>query len=85
MVLNNDRYFQHFKGGIYKLLLIAKDSESLETVVVYQAMYGQHEIWTRPASSFFSNVKRDNGPERQRFRELTKEEFLCLQLKTENI
>ncbi len=84
MDLNSDRYFQHFKGGLYKLLLIAKDSETMEQVVVYQAMYGKSDIWVRPEKNFFSIVN-NNGEEVPRFRELTKEEFLCLHQKIGHI
>lgn len=38
------KYYKHFKGKLYKLLFIAKDSETLKQVVVYQAMYGKEEI-----------------------------------------
>ncbi len=78
------RYFQHFKGGTYKLLTIAKDSETLENVVVYQAIYGNHEVWVRPEQMFFGTVNK-NGTKIPRFRELTKEEIICLQSKTGNI
>ena len=37
-------YYRHFKGGKYKLLGIAKDSETLEKMVVYQALYGEGEM-----------------------------------------
>jgi len=40
-----DRYFRHFKGGLYKLLYEARDSETREEVVVYQALYGERGIW----------------------------------------
>jgi hypothetical protein len=32
----------------YKLLGLAKHSETLETMVIYQAQYGEKEIWVRP-------------------------------------
>lgn len=34
------KYFMHFKGNRYRVLAIAKDSETLEPAVVYQALYG---------------------------------------------
>jgi hypothetical protein len=43
-----ERYFIHFKGGLYKMLGIACHSESLEQVVIYQALYGTNKIWVRP-------------------------------------
>jgi hypothetical protein len=32
----------------YKLFGLAKHSETLETMVIYQAQYGEKEIWVRP-------------------------------------
>ena len=54
-----DKYFRHFKGGIYRLIDIAKDSETKNLVVVYQAMYGDGDIWIRPYDNFFGTVERD--------------------------
>lgn len=51
-------YYRHFKGGKYKLLGIAKDSETLEKMVVYQALYGEGEMWVRPYEMFFGLSRR---------------------------
>ena len=40
--MTEERYFVHFKGGLYKMLVVACDSETLEQVVVYQALYGSN-------------------------------------------
>lgn len=64
-----ERYFKHFKGGIYKLLYTAKHSETQEQMVVYQAMYGDNQVWVRPADMFFGTVVVD-GKEIQRFVEI---------------
>ena len=55
---------RHFKGNKYKLLYVAKHSETLEPMVVYQALYGEQGIWVRPASMWFEHVDRDDyhGP-----------------------
>ena len=37
MVQANEIY-RHFKGNLYKVICIAKDSETLEDMVVYQGM-----------------------------------------------
>ena len=53
------REFVHFKGGHYRLVGYAKDSETLEPMVVYEALYGEGGLWVRPAKMFFENVTRD--------------------------
>ena len=49
-VLVGDLY-HHFKGHDYKVLCIAKNSESLEDMVVYENIIS-HEIWCRPYKMF---------------------------------
>ena len=68
-----DKYYRHFKGGVYRLVGIAKDSETLEEMVVYQAMYGEHQMWVRPKEMFFEKVERD-GKVFERFTEIGPEE-----------
>lgn len=41
--------YQHYKGNRYRLLYVATHSETLEPMVVYQALYGEGGIWVRPA------------------------------------
>lgn len=56
--------YRHFKGNLYRLLYLAKDSETLEPVVVYQALYGERGVWVRPASMWLEQVDRESyhGP-----------------------
>jgi len=68
--LTKPRYFEHFKGGKYKLIGFGKDSETLEDVVIYQALYGANQIWVRPYEIFFSKAKDENGNEVDRFTEI---------------
>ena len=68
--LSTDRYFQHFRGGKYKLIGFGKDSETLEDVVIYQALYGANQIWVRPHDIFFSKAKDEDGNEVERFKEI---------------
>lgn len=51
--------YRHFKGNEYLVLHIAKHSETLEPMVVYQALYGERGIWVRPASMWNEYVERD--------------------------
>ncbi len=56
--------YRHFKGGKYRVLSIAKHSETLAPMVVYQALYGEGGIWVRPAEMWSQWVMRDDyqGP-----------------------
>ena len=51
--------YRHFKGNMYRLLHIARHSETLEPMVVYQALYGEGGIWVRPAEMWTETVERD--------------------------
>ena len=53
------RTFRHFKGNLYRLEGFAKDSETLEEMVVYRALYGERGLWVRPAKMFFETVECD--------------------------
>ena len=46
-------YYRHKKGNLYRVLYEAKDSETCEALIVYQAMYGKGEVWVRPKEMFF--------------------------------
>ena len=48
--------YQHYKGQQYKVIDFARHSESLEAMVIYQALYGDHGIWVRPLDMFIENV-----------------------------
>ena len=52
------RTFRHFRGNLYRLVGFAKDSETLEEMVVYRALYGERGLWVRPAEMFFETVER---------------------------
>ena len=56
--------YRHFKGNLYRLLYVANHSETLEEMVVYQALYGEQGIWVRPASMWNEHIERDgySGP-----------------------
>ena len=70
-----DKYYRHFKGGVYRFVGVAKDSETLEEMVVYQAMYGDRQMWVRPMSMFFGKVERD-GKVFDRFTEISEREAI---------
>ena len=41
--------YRHYKGNNYRVLALAKHSETLEEMVVYKALYGEGGVWVRPA------------------------------------
>ena len=51
--------YRHFKGNEYEVLYLAKHSETLEPMVVYRALYGEHGVWVRPATMWNETVERD--------------------------
>lgn len=51
--------YRHFKGNLYRVLFVAKHSETLEPMVVYQALYGEQGLWVRPAKMWNETVERD--------------------------
>ena len=81
------RYFKHFKGGKYRYVRTAFDSETQERIhpepaeriypepaermVIYQALYGDRHYWVRPEKMFFENIERD-GRRFARFTEIDK-------------
>ena len=58
--------YRHFKGKEYEVIAIAKHSETVEEMVVYRALYGEGEVWVRPASMWNERVERE-GKLYQRF------------------
>ena len=58
--------YRHYKGNFYKVLGVAKHSETLEELVVYQAQYGEMGLWVRPKHMFLEEVVI-NGEKLARF------------------
>lgn len=64
--------YKHYKGNEYRVLAIATHSETLEKMVVYQALYGEYGIWVRPIS-MWNELVDVNGVETPRFKFLREE------------
>lgn len=54
--------YRHFKGMVVEILELAKDSETLEEMVVYRHT-DTDEVWVRPLSMFLSKVDREKYPD----------------------
>jgi hypothetical protein len=51
--------YRHYKGNVYRVLHIAKHSETLEDMVVYQDINNPNKIWVRPASMWNDDTTVD--------------------------
>ena len=51
--------YEHYRGLLYKIISVARHSEILEELVVYQALYGEFDVWVRPLSMFLETVVID--------------------------
>ena len=65
--------YRHFKGREYEVIGVAKHSETLEEMVVYRQLYGEHGLWVRPASMWEETIERD-GKTYKRFTYIGDEE-----------
>ena len=48
--------YRHYKGNEYRVLGLARHSETLEPLVVYEALYGERGLWVRPAAMFVETI-----------------------------
>lgn len=71
-------FYRHFKGNVYQIREIAKDSETLDKIVVYQGMYPPYECWVRNYENFMAPVdtgKYPNASQKYRFERIMPEEL----------
>ena len=58
--------YQHYRGNKYRVIGLCRHSETLEELVVYQALYGDYGLWVRPKDMFFETLMVD-GEKKNRF------------------
>ena len=56
-------FYRHFKGELYQIKMLARDSSSLKEMVVYQAMYAPYAYWVRDLEEFISEVDKEKYPD----------------------
>ena len=52
---------RHFKGNLYRIITIARNTETKELEVIYESLYpssddGRRNVWARPYTMFDSKV-----------------------------
>ena len=71
MLLKIGSVYEHVKTGKrYKLIALAKDSSSLEELVVYETLYDNKvsKIWVRSKKGFLGEALSPDGTMHPRFR-----------------
>jgi hypothetical protein len=68
-------YYQHYSGKIYQVIGVARDSETLEQIVVYKSDYvckdfGKDALWVRSLAMFCEIIEIADGRSVQRFTKL---------------
>jgi hypothetical protein len=58
--------YRHYRGNLYEVLGLGLHSETHEPMVAYRALYGEYQLWTRPAGMFLETVIHE-GESRPRF------------------
>jgi hypothetical protein len=62
-------WYKHFKGGVYKVLGVAKHTETLEEFVLYIHKCDENRdgYWIRPKEMFLGYKHLENGKKVKRF------------------
>lgn len=58
--------YRHYKGGLYAVTGFAVHSETLESMVIYKALYGEMKVWVRPLF-MWNELVEVNGKSVRRF------------------
>jgi hypothetical protein len=61
--------YRHYKGGLYEVMSTVRHSETLESMTLYRALYGEMGLWVRPSAMFNQEIVVD-GILQRRFTKL---------------
>ena len=59
--------YKHHKGGMYRVLGVARHTETDEETVIYESLYDTPDypagsLWARPIAMFLETVEVDGAP-----------------------
>jgi len=49
--------YRHYEGGLYKVISIAKNTDTKEDMVVYKSVDDERQLWVRSLESFKEKIK----------------------------
>lgn len=58
-IMLKEGIYRHFKGNLYRLICIARHTETMEEMVVYQDVRQPEKCWARPACMWEETVEAD--------------------------
>lgn len=70
--------YRHFRGNLYQIVTVGKHAKTLDEYIVYQALYGEFQVYIRDVQNFFERVDNEKYPEVQqkyRFEKVDKTEL----------
>ena len=53
------KIYQHYKGNEYKIIAIAKNSETLDEMIIYESIKDK-QVWARPIS-MWNDIINEHG------------------------
>lgn len=65
--------YRHYKGNYYAVICVAEHTETTEKMVIYQSLYDDFSLWSRPLEMFKSDVVH-NGISQPRFIKVASQE-----------
>ncbi len=57
--------YRHYKGNMYEVIAVARHSEDLSPMVIYRALYGEGDVWARPADMWNETVETPDGAKKR--------------------